>query len=291
MNAIKGMAITGVLSILLVACNSATETLPDATATSSPTSKTIPQDTVTPSSTQQVSQVEPLDTQEPAPLPLSESGSHPVGIKRNIAYEDSSRDGRKITITIWYPAIQPQDSASSGPISDALPDLTNAPYPLILSSSKVGSIFASHLASYGFVYIGINGLDTYIWNKNLIDQPLDILFALRQVASNPLEGLEGMIDADHAGVMGYSFDGYNSLALSGVRLDPEYYLEFCANPSLEEHWIRWGYCDPANTWEEFSDHAGIAITTSNDGLWQPMTDERIRAVMPMAGEGWWLFGE
>jgi predicted dienelactone hydrolase len=214
-----------------------------------------------------------------------------VGIRRNISYEDSSRDGRKITISVWYPAIQPQDSASSGPISDALPDLTNAPYPLILSSSKVGSIFASHLASYGFVYVGINGLDTYKWNKNLIDQPLDILFALRQVASNSLEGLEGMIDAEHAGVMGYSFDGYNSLALSGARVDPEYYLEFCANPSLEKHWTTWGYCEPANTWDEFSDHAGSAITTSNDGLWQPMTDERIRAVMPMAPDGAILFGE
>lgn len=37
--------------------------------------------------------------------------------------------------------------------------------------------------------------------------------------------------------------------------------------------------------------AGDAITTSEDGLWQAMTDERIRAVIPLAGEGWWLFGE
>jgi predicted dienelactone hydrolase len=74
-------------------------------------------------------------------------------------------------------------------------------------------------------------------------------------------------------------------------VDPEYYLEFCTDPSLEEHWIKWGYCDPANTWNEFSDHAGSAITTSNDGLWQPMTDDRIRAVMPMAPDGAILFGE
>ena len=25
-------------------------------------------------------------------------------------------------------------------------------------------------------------------------------------------------------------------------------------------------------------------------MWQPLTDARIRAVLPMAGEGWWLFG-
>jgi predicted dienelactone hydrolase len=214
-----------------------------------------------------------------------------VGIKRNIAYQDSSRNGRNVTITVWYPAVQSQDSTTSHPIADAMPDLTNSPFPLILSASIDGFLFGPHLASYGFVYVGINGLDTYMWNKNLIDQPLDILFALHQVALNPLKGLEGIIDAEHAGVMGYSFDGYNSLAMSGVRVDPEYYLEFCANPSLEEHWIRWGYCEPANVWEEFSDHAGSAITTSNDGLWQPMTDERIRAVMPMAPDGAILFGE
>ncbi len=48
---------------------------------------------------------------------------------------------------------------------------------------------------------------------------------------------------------------------------------------------------PAANWGEFAAHAGEAITASEDGLWQPMTDERIRAVMPLAGEGWWLFGE
>jgi predicted dienelactone hydrolase len=239
----------------------------------------------------QIATPEPTAMPESLVFPLSEPGSYHVGIRRNITYEDSSRDGRKVTITIWYPAVQNQDLTRSGPISDAMPDLANAPYPLILSSSKVGSIFASHLASYGFVYVGLNGLDTYKWNKNLIDQPLDILFALHQVASNPPEGLDGMIDAEHTGVMGYSFDGYNSLALSGARVDPEYYLEFCGNPSLGEHWIEWGYCEPANKWGELSDHAGSAITISNDGLWQPMTDERIRAVMPMAPDGAILFGE
>jgi predicted dienelactone hydrolase len=255
---------------------------PFATSTTSPT--TMP--TITQSATP-----EPTAILESIGFPLSESGSYYVGIKRNIAYEDPSRNGRKITITIWYPAMKPQDSTSGDPIADAMPDLTNAPYPLLLSSTKIGSIFATHLASYGFVYVGVNGLDTFLWDKNLIDQPLDILFALHQVASNPIEGLEGTIDAEHAGVMGYSFDGYNSLALSGARVDPEYYLEFCANHSLEEHVTSLGYCDPANTWDAFSDHAGSAITTSNDGLWQPMTDDRIRAVMPMAPDGAILFGE
>jgi predicted dienelactone hydrolase len=40
----------------------------------------------------------------------------------------------------------------------------------------------------------------------------------------------GMVDAEHAGAIGYSFDGYNALALSGARIDPEHYLAQCPNP-------------------------------------------------------------
>jgi predicted dienelactone hydrolase len=132
-------------------------------------------------------------------------------------------------------------------------------------------------------------------NEMMIDQPLDILFVLNQVASTPPEGLEGMIDAEHAGVTGYSFDGYNTLAMSGARIDPEYYLAQCPTPDATTASILFNLsafdCGPADAWDEFAAHAGEAITTSEDGLWQPMTDERIRAVIPMAGEGWWLFGE
>ena len=50
-----------------------------------------------------------------------------------------------------------------------------------------------------------------------------------------------MIDTDHTGAMGYSFDGYNAFLLGGARVNP--------------------------------------------------TFKRIKAVMPMAPEGAWLFGE
>jgi predicted dienelactone hydrolase len=104
-----------------------------------------------------------------------------------------------------------------------------------------------------------------------------------------------MIDAEHAGAIGYSFDGYNALALSGARIDPEYYLAQCPHPDATTAAILGDLsafdCAPALAWDDFAAHAGPAITVSEDGLWQPMTDSRIRAVMPMAGEGWWLFGQ
>ncbi len=230
------------------------------------------------------------------PFPLSEPGAHDFGTRMDFTFTDASRADRKVSITVWYPAVHAKDTPASDYYYDAEPDRSGAPYPLVLSSAKVGSIFGPHLASHGFVVVGVKGLDYYIpWNNNLVNQPLDILFALDQVASTPLVGLEGMIDANHAGVMGYSFDGYNALAMSGARVDPEFYLAQCANaasmePALSQWWIDY-YCFPAEHWDEFSANAGPAVTASEDGLWQPMTDARIRAVLPMGPEGAWLFGE
>lgn len=234
------------------------------------------------------------------PFPLSEPGPYDFGTRGGFSniytFIDASRNDREVSVMVWYPAKLPENAEPSDYNIDAEPDLSGAPYPLILSSSKVGSYFGAHLATHGFVVVGIKGIDSYDpWNDNLFSQPLDILFALDQVASAPLEGLEGMINAELVGVMGYSFDGYNSLAMSGARVDPEYYLSLCANaanlqPPLPD-WAIKLYCAPANRWGEFSANAGSRLTTSDDGLWQAMTDERIRAVIPMAPEGAMLFGE
>jgi predicted dienelactone hydrolase len=237
----------------------------------------------------------PTSTKEPALLPLSEPGQYHVG-RHTLSRKDPSRGDRPVSITVWYPALQPQNTTSSIPTKDAAPDPSGAPYPLILSSTKVAEILAPYLVSHGFTWASVDGIDSYMkMNEQMIDQPQDILFALDQVASSPPDGLEGLIDAGHAGAIGYSFDGYNALAMSGARIDPAYYLAQCPTPDAATEAILSGYsafdCAPAGEWGKFTAHAGEAITSNEDGLWQPMTDERIRAVMPMAGEGWWLFGE
>jgi len=218
-----------------------------------------------------------------------------VGV-REFSAQDASRDGRAVGVRVWYPAVWPEDPAGRRTLPEAEPDRSGAPYPLIVSSAKVGSAFAPYLVTHGFVWAGVTRIDSYAqMNEQMIDQPLDILFALDQVASNSPQDLEGMIDAEHAGAIGYSFDGYNALALSGARIDPAQYLAQCPNPDATTEAILSSMsafgCAPAGAWDEFAAHAGEAITASEDGLWQPMTDARIRAVMPMAGEGWWLFGE
>jgi predicted dienelactone hydrolase len=246
---------------------------------------------------QQVPEVFPTQTSIPTPagtptpywvipsasFPLAEPGPYLSYRDMDHLYRDRQRDGREISFTIWYP------------IKDDKPDFSGAPYPVILSSTKVANIFAEHLVSHGFVVVSIDKIDTYMsWDQNLIDQPLDILFALNQVTGDLPKGLDGLMDTNHAGVMGYSFDGYNSLALSGARVDPAFFLERCADTSdlpMEISVLGSVYCPLAAEWEQFAAHAGKKLTTSDDGLWQPMTDSRIRAVMPMAGEGSWLFGD
>ena len=245
--------------------------------------------------TSQITETVPADTHEPTPLPLSEPGPYGVGMRR-FTFTDPARDDREVTISVWYPAVQPAGSTSIGFIRDADPDPREAPYPLILSSTKAAIDFAPYLVSHGFTWASVGKIESYPkMNEMMIDHPLDILFALNQVASNPPDGLEGMIDAEHAGATGYSFDGYNTLAMSGARIDPEYYLAQCPTPDATTASILSNLsafdCGPAGAWDEFTAHAGEAITRSEDGLWQPMTDKRIRAVIPMAAEGWWLFGE
>ena len=92
--------------------------------------------------------------------------------------------------------------ASCG-LNDPYPLSTPGPYDCgtrqyyeITNTSRIGP----HMASHGFVVAG----------------------------AAPLPGLQGMIDAEHAGALGYSFDGCIPLALSGVPVDPEFNLAKCA---------------------------------------------------------------
>ena len=227
--------------------------------------------------------------------PLAEFGKYYVG-KTTLSSVDSSRDNRQVNITIWYPVIKPADPTDRTPISDAPPDDSDAPYPLLLSSTKVANIFAPYLISRGFTWVSVNNIDSYLWmNEQMFHQPLDILYALNWVANSPPDELTGLIDTNNAGTLGYSFDGYNSLVLGGARIDETYYLSQCPEKdeivkTLDNRMSAFS-CIPAKDWDGYLAKAPTVITDNDDGLWQPITDNRIKAVIPMAGEGWWLLGE
>jgi len=237
-------------------------------------------------------------TPEPVPFPLSEPGPYYTG-KRTYTFKDASRGGREIGVTVFYPAVLPEGSKGPKLLAGANrdPDLSGAPYPLILTEMDSGDmIFQAHLATHGFVMAIVRPPLPIIYS-GIVDIPRDFLFVLDQISTNPLEGLEGVIDSEHVGVTGHSWGGAVSLALSGVRIDPEFYLSFCEEqaPAMQAI-VPWeGYaeysCSLAEQWDDFTAHVGEEMTASEDGLWQAVADERIRAVVPIAPDGAWLYGE
>lgn len=231
--------------------------------------------------------------QDEASFPLAEPGSYAVGWKA-VNYVDEARDNRRVNIKLFYPAVRPEDSGATWNNLNAEPDRSGAPYPLILTGINDTTLIDWQLSTHGFVVAVVTDSSPVShYNNYVVDFPRDIIFALDQVASDPPELLEDIIDADHTGVMGYSWDGYGALAVSGARFDPEHYLAVCAG-SLEDSgypgWWEEYACTLAVNWDTFTADLDAMLKTSDDGLWQPITDERIQAVAPMGPEGALLFG-
>ncbi|MCJ7738471.1 MAG: hypothetical protein MUQ10_14365, partial [Anaerolineae bacterium] len=92
----------------------------------------------------------PGNADEPSSFPLSEPGPYSVA-RQSFAAEDVSRDGRLVNMRAWYPAVPSEDATGTrwriG--VDLPPNTSGAPYPLILSSTKVATILAPYLVSHG----------------------------------------------------------------------------------------------------------------------------------------------
>jgi predicted dienelactone hydrolase len=239
----------------------------------------------------------PPNTEASNAFPLSEPGPYLTEM-RVYSFIDYSRNERKIDIRIYYPVLKEVNDEGGTITVIETPDMSGTPYPLILTGTNSGNLlFGSHLASYGFVMVIVHSpLFSYTapWNNAVIDAPLDFLFVLDKLTSDPPEGLLGVLDTNRVGVAGYSSDGLFSLALGGARINPEYYFSQCdqastLDPPLPSFLIEY-YCGLSERWDEFSSQVSAEISTVSEGLWQPTTDERILAVMPMAPDGAWLYG-
>jgi len=112
---------------------------PDTTA---PTAQTIATDLI-------------QETSPPVSFPLSELGPYFAG-NRSYKIVDENRNGREINVTIHYPALKQTDANGHIIRHNAAADLSNAPYPLILTEIDTGSyLLQSHLATHGFVMAAI----------------------------------------------------------------------------------------------------------------------------------------
>lgn len=234
----------------------------------------------------------PQIAMKPGALPLARTGPY-YASKRSYQQTDAARGNRKVEIAVWYPAERP----AAGVVVKLDPvDRSGAPYPVLLVGREMAAewLRVDHFASHGFVVVGVAAWDSgSTWSLERIDFPQDLLFALDLIAAGKLPGLEGAVDVSRAGAVGYSTDGYTALALGGARIDPAFYRARCAappktQPPLPDWWIAM-VCGPALSWSTFASRAGESAS-DGAGLWKAMTDPRIKAVMPMAPEGAWLFG-
>jgi predicted dienelactone hydrolase len=286
----------GLLS--LFACNSASVAPPAETfiETQSKATPTITK-SVAETPTLQTTAISSQVTKEPPTLLLSKPGKYFAG-NREYTLVDNSRDGREIELLIWYPAHKQTDADGRAIVRDAIPDMGGAPYPVILTEEDSGRyIFLSHLATHGFVMVVVKSPKSEPPEKFIVFQQVrDFLFSLDQISANPPDELENLINTDRVGVTGYSYGGDIALTVSGARVDPEFYISQCEQVSTlvreSFHWVYEDYyCQDAKNWDAFVNFIGEEITSNDDGLWQPITDERIRAVMPMASTVSWYYGE
>lgn len=227
-----------------------------------------------------------VNAQSPTNLPLAEPGPYHVATQEMVTV-DASRYQREIAVTLWYPV--------TATTADAPPDFGAAPYPLILYTiGQLGhraelQYLTQHLATYGFVVAALERKDRAPFSyTEAVDRPLDVLFVLNQLAAAPPDNLIGLIDTNRVGVMGYSFGGYTSVAVSGARWDDSYHVQWCTdNPGLYPtacpKTLATGM---VGNYRAESDPRPAA-----DDLWPAWSDTRIKAVLPMGGSPGVIFGE
>jgi predicted dienelactone hydrolase len=206
---------------------------------------------------------------------------------RDMTFVDNGRDGQEVRITLWYPA------AEAG--QDAAPDLSGAPYPLVIyshggfydegSHRQDHSQLAVHLATHGIAVVGVDHDDE---DRALafVDRPLDVLFAINQLDDLGESDLTGLLDVEKIGVMGMSQGTATTLQMGGARLDREYTDTWC-----DSHpWAIPCNVDPSIPERGQAALAEVGVTDEN-GLRYIPSDPRIQAVALMAPCFAPIFGE
>lgn len=236
-------------------------------------------------------------------------GPYEVGVRDFVFVHE----GREVPMSVWYPAVNsdessvaityqmdvgdnglPQFPVLGNAIADAHPDMSSAPYPLLIWSHgaflyrQTSAYLMEHLASKGFVVVAGNHADNWgtfpspLVNSYVTRAPeVSAWIDFAEGMTSPTGTLPGIVDMKSVAVGGHSFGGYTALAVAGAQFDPQWYLdEVCVNMDLAED-------DPlndcalmANALDALAEAAGLSAVPG--GLWPSWQDPRVDAIFLLA---------
>jgi predicted dienelactone hydrolase len=212
-------------------------------------------------------------------MALSEPGLYAVE-HRELKFYDSTR-GQEIEVSYWLP------------IKDGEPDLSGAPYPVIIYSHG-GDVsdgmfhrfdneqLLVHLVSYGYVAFA-PGHKT---EKALTftDRPMDILALIDELDQLAEGEFARLLDMDNIGMMGLSAGSPTALQMGGARLDDNYFDTWCL-----EHPASF-YC-PSDLLNKYHQAVSETLLKDSEGLYYVKSDPRIRALAILSPCFYPKFGE
>ncbi|MFT4793509.1 MAG: putative dienelactone hydrolase [Paracoccaceae bacterium] len=196
-----------------------------------------------------------IDLVRPDAPTLAIHGAYKVGVRTMelsnpgqlniLGVKDGARPtyDRPLTVEIWHPATTDQTGGTydtllrdgethvtitGAAVRDAAPDMTGAPYPLVIISHGYpgNRILMAHLgeslAARGYVAVSIDHTDSLYqdmgnFGSTLVNRPIDQMFVLEQMAQAGAAGgaLAGVVDASKTGLIGYSMGGYGAVISAG----------------------------------------------------------------------------
>lgn len=241
--------------------------------------------------------------QEPSSLALAEHGPYGVGVT-TIIFVDESREDRELVTEVWYPAIVPEgEEAHEGGLRDAEPDISGAPYPLILysqgayfrSAGRTGKwvFLKTHLASHGFI-VADASLEEDLLPTTFVHRPFDIVFLIEGFALITTGKLASIVNSQQVGVAGWGIGAYTALVTGGARVDPAYVDDYCGDPPPEtrSQWLNLcNYTYPRQWNAVVAYRENLTPSPEIGALWPPVTDTRIRAVLSAQTPWSQVFGQ
>lgn len=236
-----------------------------------------------------------------------ELGPYGVG-RRTVTVTDPARDGRQLTVDLWYPTdtddgepstyeFVPGIAYDSETALAAPPVAGGGPFPLVIYSHGSGgvrfvaSFHTELLASHGFVvaapdHAGNTVVERFLGTTDPVedirrDRPADISFVIDSLldptGDAAVDEVGAIVDPASIGVSGHSFGGFTALAIAGGQGDIAPDERVSAIVAMA----------PASSLLTDADLAGVDVPTmvvsGTDDITTPIDDNTTRAAAAVAG--------